>query len=105
MKTGIRIKIDVTKIDKARLFEGKSGAKYLDATVFMDPDNPGDYGDHGFISQDVSKEERDQGVKGPIIGNVKVFWTGESQPQQAAPQATPQAPPPAADFDDSDIPF
>ena len=85
MKIGVRVKIDVKQIDKARLYVGKKGT-YLDATVFIDPENPGQHGDHGMITQDVSKEERAQGVKGPILGNVKVFWRDESQ-QQPAQQA------------------
>ncbi len=72
-KIGVSIKIDVTKIDKNRLFQGKNGAKYLDCTTFIDTDNPGQYGDHGFISQDVTQEERQQGTRGAILGNVKVF--------------------------------
>ena len=82
MKLGISLKVDVTKIEKARLFHGKNGAKYLDLTTFVDLDNPGQYGDHGFISQNVSKQERDNGVKGPIVGNTKVFYNdSQSQPQ------------------------
>jgi len=97
MKLGMSIKIDVSKIDKARLFKGEKGT-YLDLTTFIDTDNPGQYGDHGFISQSVSKDERDAGVKTPILGNVKVFMVkdGDKQPASSA-----QAP---ADFDD-EIPF
>lgn len=124
MKLGISLKIDVTKIDKSRLFQGKNGAKYLDVTTFVDLDNPSQYGDHGFITQDVSKEERNQGVKGNILGNTKVFYndsqqqTGgfQQQPQQTGftPQQPPQpqgtqgygqgGPVPDNNFDD-DIPF
>ena len=134
MKLGISLKIDVTKIEKERLFAAQSGAKYLDLTTFVDLDNPGQYGDHGFISQNVSKQEREQGVKGPILGNAKVFYTeggqqgGFSQPQQqphpnqsggmappqqaqgsqkygqGGPQAPQQAPQGGMNFDD-DIPF
>ena len=97
-KLGFSVKIDVTKIDKARLYKGAKGV-YLDATCFMDPDNPGQYGDHGMITQDVSKEEREAGTKGAIVGNVKVFWRegGQAQPSTPAP-AMPN------DFDE-DIPF
>ena len=106
-KLGISIKIDVTKIDKARLFKGSKGT-YLDLTTFIDTDNPGQYGDHGFISQSTSKEERDQNVQTPILGNCKVFFSDLGQPQpQHAPQQQ-QSPQPATggfdDFDD-DIPF
>ncbi len=37
MKIGIRIKLNVTKIEKARLYKGKKGI-YLDATTFVDLD-------------------------------------------------------------------
>jgi hypothetical protein len=99
----------VTKIDKELLFQGK-GAKYLDATVFIDQENPSQYGDHGMVTQDVSKEAREAGTKGNILGNVKVFWTGESQQGgQQAPsngQQSQQAAPSSFDsFEDSDIPF
>lgn len=89
-KLGVKLKIDVSKIDKERLFRGKSGV-YLDATVFIDPENPGQYGDHGMITQDVSKEEKDQGVKGAILGNCKVFWQDSSQGAQYATQKPPHA--------------
>ena len=74
-KLGISIKIDVSKIDKSRLFKGEKGT-YLDLTTFIDTENEGQYGDHGFISQSVTKEEREQSVQTPILGNVKVFFNG-----------------------------
>ena len=108
-KIGVRLKINISKIENARLFKGAKGM-YLDATVFIDQDNPGKYGDHGFIAQDVSKEEREQGVKGPIIGNVEVFYKeNQSAPQHGSatsststinPTNSAQAP----GFDDFDDP-
>ena len=91
MKYGIKIKLDVSKIDKARLFAGQKG-KYLDATVFVDIDELDQYGNNGMITQDVSKEEKQQGVKGNILGNCKVFWNDSQQqtPQQARQQAPQQ---------------
>ena len=62
-------KIDVTKIDKARLFQGKTGARYLDIALIETPNNQ--YGDSHMIVQSVSKEEREAGVKGNILGNIK----------------------------------
>lgn len=73
MKT-IALKIDVTKIEKERLFEGKKG-KYLDAVIIM-RDTPDEHGNWGMIVQSVTKEERAAGKKGNILGNCKVF--GES---------------------------
>lgn len=79
-KVGVRVKLDVSKIDKARLFRGAKGV-YLDCTAFIDLDQQGQYGDNGMVTQDVTKEEREQGVKGPILGNVTVFYR-DDQPQQ-----------------------
>lgn len=105
MKIGINLKIDVSKIDKNRLFKGQKGT-YLDATTFVDLDQLDEYGNNGFIAQQVSEDERKQGVKGEILGNSTVFWRGEGQarPQQAQPQQAPSQATPADDFDD-DIPF
>ena len=111
MKIGINVKIDVTKIDKNRLFKGEKGI-YLDATTFVDVDQLDQYGNNGFIAQQVSKEEREKGVQGPILGNVKVFYkdggqqdyrghTGSNQPN---PTTQPAQAGGGADFDD-DIPF
>ena len=108
-KIGVNLKIDVTKIDKSKLFVGKNGNKYLDAQVFIDLDDNDQYGNNGMITQAVSKEERDSGVKGAILGNSRKFWgdyEGQAPQQQKAPQQ--QAPQgqqmPPMDFD-SDIPF
>ena len=67
----ISIKIDVTKIDKDRLYKGAKGT-YLDAQVFLN-DEADQYGNHGMITQQVSKDERESGQKGAILGNVKVI--------------------------------
>ena len=76
---GISLRIDVTKIDKDRLYKGQKG-QYLDLTTFVNLDEKDQYDNNGFISQSVSKEERDAGVKTPILGNVKVFYPTSSAP-------------------------
>jgi hypothetical protein len=99
-KIGITISIDVTKIDKTRLFKGKKGV-YMDVTTFIDTDNPDQYDQHGFISQSTTKEEREAGLKTPILGNCKVFFKDDNavQVKQGMPPPTVGSP-----FDD-DIPF
>ncbi len=64
-KVGVSLKINCSQIDKARLFAGQKG-QYLDATVFIDLDQLDQYGNSGMITQDVSKEEKQQNVKGNI---------------------------------------
>ncbi len=83
MKYGVRIKLDVSKINKAKLFKGQKGT-YLDATVFLDVDIKDQYDNNGMITQDAPK-----GEQGAILGNAQVFWSDGGQPravQQQAPQ-------------------
>lgn len=83
MKIGISVRIDVTKIDKSRLYKGAKGT-YLDLTTFVDTEKEDQYENNGFISQSQSKEEREAGqANTPILGNCKVFYT-DGQPQQAS---------------------
>lgn len=83
----IRCKIDVTKIEKARLFIGAKG-KYLDCALIPTPNDK--HGNSHMIVQDVSKEEREAGTKGPIIGNAKEFSGGNrQQPPQRRTQSQP----------------
>lgn len=113
-KVGVRIKLNVKQIEKARLFQGSKGT-YLDCKAFIDLDQRGQYGDNGMVTQDVSKEERDQGVKGNILGNVTVFYRDDQGGQQNGHQDQPMHKngngngqyygPQPDDFDDSSIPF
>jgi len=79
MKATIALKLDVTKIEKERLFKGKKGT-YLDAIVHFDT-QPDKYENNGFVVQQISKEERDSGVKGTILGNVKLLWNDNEETQ------------------------
>lgn len=109
-KIGLSLKLNVSLIEKARLFKGAKGM-YLDCTTFVDLDNLDQYDNSGMITQDVTKEENDSGTRGPILGNCKVFWKGEgkqqsqSTPHQSAQQqGQPQAA--ASSFADlEDIPW
>lgn len=87
MKIGISLKIDCTKIDKARLYKGAKGT-YLDLTTFVDTAVADQYENHGFISQSLTKEEREQKVQTPILGNVKVFYTDSGSPAGSAGQGS-----------------
>ena len=93
MKYGVNLKIDVTKIDKNKLFKGQKGT-YLDAQVFIEVDEQDQYGNNGMITQAAPK-----GEQGAILGNAKIFWqesgqqSGQNQAQQQ-PQGQYQAPQP-----------
>lgn len=108
-KIGISLKIDVSKIDKARLFKGEKGT-YLDATAFIDLDEFDQYGNSGMITQDVTKQEKEAGTKGNILGNTKIFWseTGSNLKRSASmspPDKYHNQSQQVDDFSDSDIPF
>ena len=91
----IYVKIDVTKILKEHLFAGKNGAKYLD--VVLIPSSKSQYGDTHMAVQGLPKELRDQGTKGPIIGNAK-----EQDPKPAShSRPTPQT----QEKEEDQIPF
>lgn len=107
MKIGISLKIDVSKLDKSRFFKGEKGI-YADLTTFVDTENVSQYGDNGIINQSVSKEERDNGVQLPILGNAKIFYTGQQQHSNQQPQGQQQKNTGQRDsYNDSedDIPF
>lgn len=75
----ITVKIDVTKIDKARLFKGEKGT-YCDLILIETPN--GKFGDY-MVKQSISKEERAANVQMPIIGNAQIRGGSRGAP---APQ-------------------
>lgn len=98
----ITARIDVTKIDKSRLYKGQKGT-YLDICLIETPDSR--YGDSHMVVQAVSKEEREQGVKGNILGNAKTWGPRrEEERYRSAEPATVAASAPATNQTD-DIPF
>ena len=86
MKT-LSINIDVTKIEKQRLYVGKKGT-YLDAVVFL-RDETDEYGNDGFVVQSVTKEERESGKKGEILGNVKIIGQKEEPKEELKEDGLP----------------
>lgn len=95
-----KLSINVTKIDKSHLIEGKSG-KYLELILNENKNGPDQYGNDGFVTQGVSKAAREAGQRGPIVGNYRTIG---AKPKQAAP-ANPQ-PIPFDKFDNNDdVPF
>ena len=85
-KIALSLKIDLAKMDMTRIFNGKNGAQYLDATIFVDMEQLDQYGNSGMITQSVSKDEKSQGIKGNILGNGKLFWVENGQAPQAQAQ-------------------
>lgn len=65
----ITIKINVQAINKSKLYKGEKGT-YLNAVLIETPQSQ--YGDY-MIVEETSKEERESGQKGAILGNAKIM--------------------------------
>jgi hypothetical protein len=79
-------KIDVTKLDKAHFFKGTKGI-YADLVLIPNKDGVDQYGNDGFVSQGVSKEAREKGEKGVIVGNYKKVNRGSDAKPEPKPTA------------------
>ena len=64
------LRINVTRIDKSAIYEGKNG-KYVDLVLFENKAGDDQYGNLGFVTQDIGQERRLAGERGPILGNWK----------------------------------
>lgn len=103
-----KLKLDVTKIPRDKIFVGKKG-KYVDLVLHDNREGTDEYGNDGFIAIDTTKEERAAGVRGVIVGN----WKHAGGKPKAEPPAQRSAPSPSAsnrrptdpDPSEDDIPF
>ena len=109
------VKINLLRVTGARPFTAKDGVEflaipikangiyvtekgqYLELTLIPTRDGPGQHGDDGFVTVNLSREQREAGEKGPIVGN----WRHLKKPAATPPPA--QTAPPEDDGDD--IPF
>jgi hypothetical protein len=70
--------IDLTKIDKTRIVQGKNGAQYYNLTIIVN-DTKDQYGNDISVQQGQTKEERAAKAKAVFIGNGKKIWEGTSK--------------------------
>ena len=94
-------KIDVTKIDKEKMYKGQKGT-YLDLILIESRNDK--YENDYMVVQGVTKEDREAGVRGAILGNAKIHGQAKQQPaQKPAPKQA------VKDFGDDgvdeDVPF
>lgn len=75
----IRVKLDVTKIDKSALHKGAKGT-YCDITLMDNRDGRDKFDNDGFVVQDLGKDRRLAGEKGPILGNWKNLDSSNHRP-------------------------
>lgn len=73
----ISLSIKTEKLEKEHIINGKNG-KIVAVVLFENKEGRGQYGDDGYVVQSVSKEAREKGVKGPIVGNWRYIGQGAS---------------------------
>lgn len=109
------VKINLLRVTGARPFTAKDGTEflaipikengvyvtekgqYLELTLIPNRDGPGQHGDDGFVTVNLSREQREAGEKGPIVGN----WRHLKRPVATPPPVQTAT----AEDDDYDIPF
>jgi hypothetical protein len=100
----IAININVTKIDNSALYAGKNG-KYLALTLHENKQGRDQYGNDGFVAQDLGKERRMAGEKGVILGNYKTIGGLVEPTRHEAAKANAYQPQPVEMPDGDEIPF
>ena len=108
MASIIATSIDLTKIPKDKIIEGKKG-KYLPITITLN-DELDQFGNNGPVVVQQTKEERDAKTEKVYLGNVKVVWTNDNNvgvaPKEGQAVAQAQAAPAAAaPVVEDDLPF
>lgn len=69
----IKASIDLTKIPKEKIVDGKKG-KYINIVVNVNND-PDQFGNQASVVVDQTKEERDAKTAKTYLGNGKVVWS------------------------------
>ena len=97
----IKLRIDRKKVDRTAVYKAQSGAEYYDFTLLKNKDGPDKYDQDGFIVQDIGKERREAGERGPIIGN----WRDTDRKKPEAAAAAPANDGPELTPEGDEIPF
>jgi hypothetical protein len=77
----LAVSIDLTKIDKSQIIEGKNGGKYVNVTLSVN-DEDDKFGNNVSLWQSQSKEEREAKANRVFLGNGKKLWSDDSSSNQ-----------------------
>lgn len=77
----LAVKIDVTKIDKSKLYRGKKGT-YLNLDVWLN-DEPDKYGRDGSVSMTQTRDERDANEPKVYLGDAKKLYGWRDDPSRS----------------------
>jgi hypothetical protein len=101
MGATITFSIDLNKIDKSKVIQGKKGT-YYNVTAFVN-DDVDQFGNNVAVATGLTKQERESGAKTQYLGNGRVVSTDGKI--SAAPMEQQSQPAQAAPADDMDFPF
>ena len=82
----ISLSINLDKIEDQHIIQGQKG-RYLDIRMFLSENN--EYGNDYMAVQGVSKEKREAGERGPILGNAKAWKDDYKAPQGGGSTSAP----------------
>jgi hypothetical protein len=101
----------VIELGTSRAKPHQNGSVYLSLEAVENKNGAGQYGDTHFVTEPTTKEERQSGMKLPIIGNGKE-WRDNPLQQQSRPAARTEQRQPTREpmhreggFNDEEIPF
>jgi hypothetical protein len=77
MATILNASLNVAKIDKTKLIQGKTG-QFLNVTITIN-DEVDKFGNNASIFESQTKDERDNKTPKNYLGNGKVIWTSEKK--------------------------
>ena len=103
MASIINFSIDLTKIPKDKIIDGKKG-KYLPVTLTLN-DELDNFDNNGPVIVAQTKEEREAKTAKVYLGNAKVNWTNGQNVDVAPRDGQTQRKPAAAPVEDVDLPF
>ena len=97
------ININVSKIPKEKLYDGKKG-KYLQVT-FVQNNEPDQFGQNASVYVSQSQEENENKVPKIYLGNGKVVWTDGQVVDPVKKESSAPATQPVQEEEGEDLPF
>ena len=83
----LSVSLDLSKIDKSKIVDGKNGGKYLNLTISVN-DQDDNFGNNVSVWSSQSKEEREAKANRLFLGNGRKIWeNNESENKPVAKKA------------------
>lgn len=100
----ISVSVNLSKIDKSKIVDGKNGAKYYNMNIIVNDDFD-QYNNNVQVTDSQTKEQRAAKEKRNFIGNGRVIWINLAEVKKDAPQQQYNSNGYSSSPSDSDLPF